>query len=47
MLAGWDLVRPGLVPMSQWYADGGDGSPDALEPTTYLAGVARKSDSVR
>jgi len=47
MFAGWDLVRPGLVPLSQWYADGGDGSPDGLEPTTYLAGVARKSESVR
>jgi hypothetical protein len=47
MFAGWDLVRPGLVPMSQWYADGGDGSPNGLEPTTYLAGVARKSEPVR
>jgi hypothetical protein len=45
MLTGWDLVRPGLVPMSHWYADSGDGSPDALESTTYLAGVARKSAS--
>ena len=48
LFAGWDLVRPGLVPMSQWYADGGDDSPDAaLEPTTYLAGVARKAESGR
>jgi hypothetical protein len=40
--AGFDLVEPGLVWVTQWDADGSRDAGEHPEQSTLLAGVARK-----
>jgi hypothetical protein len=42
IFAGWELVRPGLVPVTQWYADDDAGPSETPQPIASLAGVAKK-----
>lgn len=42
LFGGWQLIDPGLVPVSRWRPDPADVEPDALARANFYAGVAVK-----